>query len=125
MNRNGSTRIVMLGTGTPRPGPNHFVPATAIVVNDMPYLTQLLENERLEVVRMDSAPGDKGAMQERPDRLLYILQGAKVRFHYPGGKTEEAVWKTGDVIYQKADNRQVENIDTRNLEYMSVHLKVS
>jgi hypothetical protein len=89
----------------------------------MPYLTQLLENERLEVMRMASAPGDIGAMQERPDRLLYILQGTQVRFHYPGGKTEEAVWKTGDVIYQKADNRQVENIDTRNLEYMSVHLK--
>ena len=86
-------------------------------------VTRLLENERLEVVRMVSAPGDKGAMRERPDRLLYILQGAKVRFHYPGGKMEDAVWKTGDVVYEKADNRQVENIDTRDLEYISVHLK--
>ena len=86
-------------------------------------VTRLLENERLEVVRMHSAPGNKGAMKERPDRLLYILQGARVRFHYPGGKTEDAVWKTGDVVYQKADNRQVENIDTRDLEYISVHLK--
>lgn len=86
-------------------------------------VTRLLENERLEVVRMVSAPRDKGAMKERPDRLLYILRGAKVRFHYPGGKTEDAVWKTGDVVYQTADNRQVENIDTRDLEYISVHLK--
>ena len=86
-------------------------------------VTRLLENERLEVDRMNSAPGDKGAMKGRPDRLLYILQGAKVRFHYPGGKTEDAVWRTGDVIYQKADNRQVENIDTRELEYISVNLK--
>jgi len=86
-------------------------------------VTRLLENERLDVVRMDSAPGDKGTMKERPDRLIYILQGTKVRFHYPDSKTEEAVWKTGDVIYQKADNRQIENIDTRDLEYISVHLK--
>ena len=86
-------------------------------------VTRLLENERVGVVRMVSVPGDKGAMKERPDRLLYIIQGAKVRFHYPGGKTEDAVWKTGDVVYQKADNRQVENIDTRDLEYISVHLK--
>jgi hypothetical protein len=86
-------------------------------------VTRLLENERLEVVRMDAAPGDKGAMKERPDRLVYILQGAKVRIHYPDGKTEEAVWKTGDVIYQKADNRQVENIDTRGLEFIGVNLK--
>ena len=86
-------------------------------------MTRLLENERVGVVRMVSMPGDKGHMRERPDRLLYILQGAKVRFHYPGGKTEDAVWKTGDVVYQRADNRQVENIDTRTLEYISVHLK--
>lgn len=86
-------------------------------------VTRLLENERVGVVRMVSLPGDKGAMRERPDRLLYIIQGAKVRFHYPGGKTEDAVWKTGDVVYQKADNRQVENIDTKDLEYISVQLK--
>ena len=35
---NGSTRVVMLGTGTPRPDPNCSGPATAIVVNDTPYL---------------------------------------------------------------------------------------
>ena len=86
-------------------------------------VTSLLENERVGVVRMVSMPGDKGRMGERPDRLLYIIQGAKVRFHFPGGETEDAVWKTGDVVYQKADNRQVENIDTRTLEYISVHLK--
>ncbi len=86
-------------------------------------VTRLLENERVGVVRMVSVPGDKGAMRERPDRLLYILQGAKVRFHYPDGKTENAVWKTGDLVYQKADRRQVENIDTRDMEYISVHLK--
>jgi ribonuclease BN (tRNA processing enzyme) len=34
----GSTRVVMLGTGTPRPDPDRSGPATAIVVNDTPYL---------------------------------------------------------------------------------------
>jgi hypothetical protein len=86
-------------------------------------VTRLLENERVSVVRMVSKAGDKGAMRERPDRVHHIIQGAKVRFHYPDGKTEDAVWKTGDVVYQKADNRQVENIDTRDLEYISVQLK--
>ena len=35
---NGSTRVVMLGTGTPRPEPDRSGPATAIVVNNTPYL---------------------------------------------------------------------------------------
>jgi ribonuclease BN (tRNA processing enzyme) len=38
MNRSQSTRIVMLGTGTPRPDPNRSGPASAVVVNDTPYL---------------------------------------------------------------------------------------
>ena len=86
-------------------------------------VTRLPENERVGVVRMISRPGDKGEMRERPDRLLYIIRGAKVRFRYPDGKTEDAVWKTGDVVYQNADNRQVENVDTDDLEYISVHFK--
>ena len=86
-------------------------------------VTRLLENERVGVVRMISRPGDKGEMKQRPDRLLYIIRGAKVRFRYPDGKTEDAVWKTGDVVYQNADNRQVENVDTDDLEYISVHFK--
>jgi len=86
-------------------------------------VTTLLENQRVGVVRMISRPGDKGKMKQRPDRLLYIIRGAKVRFRYPVGKREDAVWKTGDVVYQKADNRQVENVDTDDLEYISVHFK--
>jgi ribonuclease BN (tRNA processing enzyme) len=38
MNDSAATRIVMLGTGTPRPDPSRSGPATAIVVNDTPYL---------------------------------------------------------------------------------------
>src|SRR6267143_1932477 len=33
-----STKIIMLGTGTPGPDPDRSGPATAIVVNDTPYL---------------------------------------------------------------------------------------
>lgn len=33
-----STRVVMLGTGTPNPDPKRSGPAVAIVVNDVPYL---------------------------------------------------------------------------------------
>jgi ribonuclease BN (tRNA processing enzyme) len=33
-----ATQVVMLGTGTPRPDPNRSGPATAIIVDDTPYL---------------------------------------------------------------------------------------
>jgi ribonuclease BN (tRNA processing enzyme) len=56
MNDNAATRIVMLGTGTPRPDPSRSGPATAIVVNDTPYLIDFGTG----VVRRATAAYDKG-----------------------------------------------------------------
>jgi ribonuclease BN (tRNA processing enzyme) len=51
-----STRIVMLGTGTPRPDPNRSGPATAIVVNETPYLIDFGPG----VIRRVAAAFEKG-----------------------------------------------------------------
>jgi len=93
------------------------------MMTNQTMVLRLLENDRVDVVRMVSKPGNKGVIKERPDRVLYIIQGAKVRFHDRNGKTEDAMWNTGDVVYNKADTRTVENIGTKDLEYISVHLK--
>src|SRR5258708_9282834 len=41
MYSDSATKIVMLGTGTPAPDPDRSGPATAIVVNDTPYLVDV------------------------------------------------------------------------------------
>jgi ribonuclease BN (tRNA processing enzyme) len=51
-----STQIVMLGTGTPQPNPKRSGPATAIVVNDTPYLIDFGTG----VVRRATAAYQKG-----------------------------------------------------------------
>lgn len=48
--------VVMLGTGTPRPDPSRFGPATAIVVNETPYLVDFGAG----VTRRATAAFDKG-----------------------------------------------------------------
>jgi ribonuclease BN (tRNA processing enzyme) len=53
----GPTRIVMLGTGTPRPDPSRSGPATAIIVNDTPYLIDFGPG----VIRRVTAAYEKGA----------------------------------------------------------------
>jgi ribonuclease BN (tRNA processing enzyme) len=53
---NGSTRVVMLGTGTPRPDPDRAGPATAIVVDDTPYLIDFGAG----VIRRATAAFEKG-----------------------------------------------------------------
>lgn len=56
MKDNAATRIVMLGTGTPRPDPSRSGPATAIVVNDTPYLIDFGTG----VIRRATAAYDNG-----------------------------------------------------------------
>jgi ribonuclease BN (tRNA processing enzyme) len=56
MSSNGTTRVVMLGTGTPRPDPNRSGPATAIVVSDTPYLIDFGAG----VIRRVTAAYEKG-----------------------------------------------------------------
>jgi ribonuclease BN (tRNA processing enzyme) len=51
------TLIVMLGTGNPRPDPSRSGPATAIVVNDTPYLVDFGPG----VIRRVTAAYEKGA----------------------------------------------------------------
>jgi ribonuclease BN (tRNA processing enzyme) len=52
----GSTRVVMLGTGTPRPDPDRSGPATVIVTSDTPYLIDFGPG----VIRRATAAYDKG-----------------------------------------------------------------
>jgi len=56
MHHNGATRVVMLGTGTPKPDPDRSGPATAIVVNETPYLIDFGPG----VIRRAAAAYDKG-----------------------------------------------------------------
>jgi len=63
MSTNGATRVVMLGTGTPRPEPDRSGPATAIVVNDTPYLVDFGAG----VIRRAAAAYQKGIMALGPE----------------------------------------------------------
>src|SRR5262245_12917205 len=53
-----STQIVMLGTGTPRPDPNRSGPATAVIVNETPYLIDFGPG----VIRRIAAAYEKGVV---------------------------------------------------------------
>ena len=59
------TQIVLLGTGTPAPDPEHSGPATAIVVNGTPYLVDFGAG----VVRQAAAARKKGVRALEPVNL--------------------------------------------------------
>ena len=65
----GQTQVVLLGTGTPRVDPERSGPATAIVVNDTPYLVDVGPG----VVRRAGAARDKGIRGLAPEKLATVF----------------------------------------------------
>lgn len=65
----GVTQLVLLGTGTPNAFPEHSGPATAIVVNDTPYLVDFGPG----VVRRAAAAQDNGVEGLAVTRLEYAF----------------------------------------------------
>jgi hypothetical protein len=78
----------------------------------------LFENEKYRVVETRSKPGEKNEMKARQDRVIYSFNAGKSRVHYPDGKTEDVVFKAGEVRFRKAGTSQTENsgkTENRNL----------
>jgi ribonuclease BN (tRNA processing enzyme) len=65
-----ATQVVMLGTGTPGPDPDRSGPATAVVVNGMPYLVDFGAGV---VRRAKAAALDKGIRALEPTSLRMVF----------------------------------------------------
>ncbi|PYK11179.1 MAG: hypothetical protein DME61_01340 [Verrucomicrobia bacterium] len=49
----------------------------------------LLENEKVRVLEFRPEPGDKEPQHSHPAGVVYVLNGATLKFSYPDGRTEE------------------------------------
>lgn len=83
----------------------------------------VLENERVRVLDVRIPPGAQIPMRPRPDRVLYFKQGGKERNAFPDGTTREVESRNGEVRYEKADTRAIENIGATEIQVHSVNLK--
>jgi hypothetical protein len=75
-----------------------------------PPATVLFENDRVRVFETRTKPGERNAMQERPDRVIYHFNAGKQRFHYPDEKTRRQRIQTGSVEFRKRDTTSSKNI---------------
>jgi hypothetical protein len=83
----------------------------------------LFENERVRVVETRTKPGEKNAMQDRPDRVTYRFNAGKQRVHYPDGKTEDSEFKAGSVVFRKRGTSSTENIGKTETHNLVINLK--
>ena len=62
------------------------------------YYKVLLENDQVRVLEYRLKAGEREPMHSHPAGIVYLLSGAKMKFTYPDGRTEERSAATGETI---------------------------
>src|SRR6266480_6374633 len=64
------------------------------------YYKVLLENDQVRVLEYHLKPGEKEPMHSHLAGVVYVLSGAKLKFTFPDGRTEERSAATGETIWR-------------------------
>src|SRR5947209_18625699 len=89
------------------------------------YYKVLLENDQVRVLEFHLKPGEKEPMHSHPAGVVYVLSGAKLKFSYPDGRTEEKTAATGETIWREPVTHAVENVGDTEAHAIAVDLQTS
>lgn len=81
------------------------------------------ENDDVRVLRVTYEPGEKSVMHEHPGTVAVFLNGQRVKFTYPDGKTEEMMAKTGEARWNDAVTHLPENMGKQRMELILIEQK--
>ena len=81
------------------------------------------ENSRVRIVRVHYGPHEKSVMHRHPDAIAIFQSDGKVKFTYPGGKTEEREMRAGQTLFTPAVRHLPENVTDNDMEVILVELK--
>lgn len=81
------------------------------------------ENSRVRILRVKYGPHEKSIMHSHPDAVAVFPVDGKVKFTYPGGKTEEREMKAGQALFTSAVKHLPENMGDGEMEVILVELK--
>src|SRR5258708_39206642 len=81
------------------------------------------QNSRVRIVRAHYGPHEKSVMHSHPDLVAIFQTDGRVKFTYPGGKTEERETKAGTALFTPAVTHLPENLTDREMEVILVELK--
>ena len=83
------------------------------------------ENSKVRIVRVHYGPHEKSVMHRHPDAIAIFQNDGKVKFTYPGGKTEEREMKAGQTLFTPAVRHLPENLTDNDMEVILVELKTA
>ena len=87
-----------------------------VKVDSKHYKKVEFENDQVRVLRITFAPGEKSVMHEHRAGVVVALTDHRVKFHFPGGKTEERTAKAGGTQWVAAKKLLTENVGDKPVE---------
>jgi quercetin dioxygenase-like cupin family protein len=81
------------------------------------------ENSRVRVLRVKYGPHEKSVMHSHPEAVAIFQTDGRIKFTYPGGKTEEREMKAGQTLITPAVKHLPENLTDHDMELILVELK--
>ena len=82
-----------------------------------------VDNNQVRVLRIKYGPHEKSVMHSHPDAVAIFQTDGRVKFTYPGGKTEEREMKAGQTLFTPAVRHLPENLTDNDMEVILVELK--
>ncbi len=83
----------------------------------------LFENERVRVLDVRVATGQKVPMHSHPGYVVYALTPYKVKFTSPDGKATIVEGKAGEAGWRDAETHAPENVGTKELHVLNIEIK--
>jgi quinol monooxygenase YgiN/quercetin dioxygenase-like cupin family protein len=83
----------------------------------------MIENDRVRVMDFKLRKGDAEEFHSHPAHVLYVLEGFKVMFKFPDGRTAIRETKKGDVLFSEAVTHSPTNIGDTDAHGILIELK--
>src|SRR5437588_8879823 len=81
------------------------------------------ENRTVRVLRIKYGPHEKSVMHRHPNSVAIFQTDGRVKFTYPGGKSEESDMKAGQAVWTPATKHLPENLTDNDMDVILVELK--
>lgn len=85
--------------------------AQDVMLQRLPFLKVVAEDDKVRVLRYTPGVGDKSAMHSHPEAVVVVLRGGRVRYTFPDGTQKVAELKTGDAMIRPPVTHFDEAID--------------
>jgi len=90
---------------------------------DPKHYSVVSENDQVRILRVHYGAHEKSVMHSHPNLVAIFLTDGKMRFTFPGGKTEDSTVKAGQAVFVPAVTHLPEGTGDKDFEIILVELK--